>query len=220
MLTATEAWQRAFPGAVVGALVLRDVRNPSSSPALEAAKRDLERRLRAADDISDHPILRAYAEYYKARGQTYHVRAQRESVARKNKPIPTRSALVEAMFMAELDNLILTAGHDLDRLVLPVQADASRGADRYVTLSGKIAELKPGDMLMRDGQGIISSVLRGPDQRTPITAHTSSVLFAVYAPAGVDERAVRRHLRDIEAYVRLVAPEARTQAQLTLTTGS
>jgi DNA/RNA-binding domain of Phe-tRNA-synthetase-like protein len=178
---------------------MRDVRNPSDSRELEAAKRDLEHRLRTAGDISDDPTLRAYADYYRARGQTYHVRAQRDSVARKNKPIPTRSALVEAMFMAELDNLVLTAGHDLDRLVLPVRADASREDDRYVTLSGKTAELQPGDMLMRDGRGIISSVLRGPDQRTPITADTRNVLFAVYAPTGIDDAMVQRHLREIEA---------------------
>jgi DNA/RNA-binding domain of Phe-tRNA-synthetase-like protein len=194
---------------------MRDVRNPSESPKLEAAKRDLEHRLRSAGDISHDPILRAYADYYKARGQTYHVRAQRDSVAR-TKPIPTRSALVEAMFMAELDNLILTAGHDLDRLVLPVQADASRDGERYLTLGGKTVELQPSDMLMRDGRGIISSVLRGPDQRTPITADTRSVLFAVYAPTGVGDAAVQRHLRAIEANVRLIVPDARAQALLTL----
>ncbi|HET7271275.1 MAG TPA: hypothetical protein VFI90_09325 [Rubrobacter sp.] len=41
------------------------------------------------------------------------MKAQRESVARMGKPIPSRAALVEAMFTADLMNLILTAGHDL-----------------------------------------------------------------------------------------------------------
>jgi hypothetical protein len=36
------------------------------------------------------------------------------------------------------------------------------------------------------------------------------VLFAVYAPAGVGEDAVRSHLDDIRANVLLVAPEAET----------
>jgi hypothetical protein len=36
-------------------------------------------------------------------------------VALKGKAIPRQAALVEAMFMAELENLILTAGHDLVR---------------------------------------------------------------------------------------------------------
>ena len=162
------------------------------------------------------PVLRAYGDYYRAHGNTYHVKAQRESVLVKRKPIPSRAALVEAMFMAELRNLILTAGHDLDALALPLHARASAAGDRYVTLAGAKAELEPGDMLMADGGGIVSSVLRGPDQRSRITRETRNVLFAVYAPAGIGEDAVRRHLDDIRANVGLVAPDAQAEALVTL----
>lgn len=94
---------------------MRGVRNPEHNPALEAAKRRLEKDLRAgAGGPAADRILRAYLDYYRARGSTYHVKAQQESVALKGKPLPRRAALVEAMFMAELKNLILTAGHDLD----------------------------------------------------------------------------------------------------------
>jgi hypothetical protein len=47
MLVTTDAWRRTFPGAVVGALIMRGVRNPEQSVALEAAKRWLEEDLRA-----------------------------------------------------------------------------------------------------------------------------------------------------------------------------
>jgi DNA/RNA-binding domain of Phe-tRNA-synthetase-like protein len=216
VLTATDAWRSAFPGAVVGALVLRGVHNPEESPALEAAKRGLEEELRAAGDRDDEPILHAYADYYRSNGKTYHVRAQRQSVAVKGKPIPRRAALVEAMYMAELRNLILTAGHDLDSLTPPLRADVTADGDRYVLLNGAEAELGPGDMLMADGAGIVSSVLRGPDRRTRITHQTTGVLFAVYAPDGVGEAAVRRHLEDIRANVELIAPDAQAEALLTL----
>ena len=39
LLLATEAWRNAFPGAVVGALVMRGVRNPERSAALTARPR-------------------------------------------------------------------------------------------------------------------------------------------------------------------------------------
>ena len=45
MLTATDAFRETFPGAVVGALAMGDVRNPERSDALEEAKRALEREL-------------------------------------------------------------------------------------------------------------------------------------------------------------------------------
>jgi DNA/RNA-binding domain of Phe-tRNA-synthetase-like protein len=217
VLVATDAWRSTFPGAVVGALVMRGVHNPEHNPALEAARRRLEQDLRAGVGGPDADrILRAYLDYYRARGSTYHVKAQRESIARKGRPIPRRAALVEAMFMAELKNLILTAGHDLDAVTPPVRVDVTTGKDRYVQLNGVQAVLKRGDMMMVDGTGVISSVLRGPDHRTPITAHTRRVMFAVYAPAGVGESAVRRHLEDIRTNILLVAPNADTQALTTL----
>jgi DNA/RNA-binding domain of Phe-tRNA-synthetase-like protein len=217
ILVATDAWRATFPGAVVGALAMRDVANPEHSPALEDAKRQLEAQLRAAPhDPASEPVLRAYVEYYRPHGNTYHVKAQRESVAVKGTPIPSRAALVEAMFMAELRNLILTAGHDLDALAPPLRAQVSARGDRYVALNGAETVLAPGDMLMADAEGIVSSVLRGPDQRSRITRATRNVLFAVYAPAGIGEEAVRRHLGDIRANVALVAPDAQTEALVTL----
>src|SRR4030095_5679551 len=97
LLLATDSWKSAFPGAVVGALIMRAVRNPAQSEPLEAEKRRLEQRVRAADGVSRTNIdrvVRAYIGYYRARGKTYHVKAQLESVTRKGKPIPSRAALV------------------------------------------------------------------------------------------------------------------------------
>jgi DNA/RNA-binding domain of Phe-tRNA-synthetase-like protein len=223
VLAATDAWRSAFPGAVVGSLVMRGVRNPEQSSALEVAKRRLEDDLRAAA-AGGSPLprdadraLRAYVEYYRARGKTYHVKAQRESVALTGKAIPRRAALVEAMFMAEIENMVLTAGHDLDTMFPPVRVAVTADQDRYVLLNGTAATLERGDMMMADGEGIVSSVLRGPDVRTRITPQTRDVFFAVYAPAGVGEDAVRAHLEDIRANVELVAPKAQTEEIATLT---
>jgi DNA/RNA-binding domain of Phe-tRNA-synthetase-like protein len=215
VLVATEAWARAFPGAVVGALVMRGVRNPEQCAALEGRKRDLEEELRAAgpsargDQEADR-VLRAYVDYYRARGKTYPVEAQRDSVAGKATSIPRRAALVEAMFMAELKNLILTAGHDLAALSPPVRVDVSRDDDRYVLMNGSEQALRAGDMTIVDGEGIVSTMVYGPDRRTRITPETRDVLFAVYAPAGVGESSVRDHLADIRANVLLVTPGAET----------
>jgi DNA/RNA-binding domain of Phe-tRNA-synthetase-like protein len=221
LIITTEAWKSAFPGAVVGALAMTGVSNPDHSAALEPQKRRLEEDLRRSSGSGPagpdaDRVLRAYADYYRSHGNTYHVKAQWESVAVKGRPIPGRAALVEAMFMAELKNLILTAGHDLEAIERPVRVAATRDDERYVVLAGKERAVGPGDMMMADRKGIISTVLHGPDRRTRITAETRRVLFAVYGPAGVGEDEVRRHLEDIRANVLLIAPEAQTELVATL----
>lgn len=212
MLIVSEAWKSAYPGAATGILAMRNVANPEGHPELGARIHGLEGQLRAQwtdrNALKALPTIQAYDAYYKRFKKTYHVLLQLESVALKGKPIPRVGALVEAMFMAELKNLLLTAGHDLAAVRMPVRLDVANGSERFVMLNGQEQELKAGDMMMADGEGVISSVVYGPDRRTRITPETRQVLYAVYAPPGIGEDAVLRHLQDIRAIVQLVAPAA------------
>ena len=213
MFEVTSAWKSAFPDAHVGVLVMRDVNNPANHRELEKRKAELEEQLRAQFSGQDrvvmasHPILQAYHTYYRHFKKSYHVQLQLESIAWKGKSIPSVSALVESMFMAEMKNMLLTAGHDLDVLQLPLTLDVSKGTEHYMLLRGDEQLLKPDDMMISDQSGVISSIIYGPDQRTQITADTRNVVFTVYAPSGIEEQAVQRHLEDIRDYIMLFAPQ-------------
>jgi len=217
MLIISNSWKQAYPGAAVGVLRLGDVANPEGHAALEQRKAALESELRLRFSGYDRarlrqiPILQAYHAYYKRFEKTYHVQLQLESLVFKGRPIPSVAALVECMFMAELKNLLLTAGHDADSLLEPVQLSVARGDEAYTLYNGQEQALKAGDMVIADRQATISSVIYGPDQRTRIRPETVRALFTVYAPPGIAEEAVWGHLRDIQANVRLIAPEAITE---------
>jgi DNA/RNA-binding domain of Phe-tRNA-synthetase-like protein len=217
MFVVSEAWRRAYPSAAAGILAMRNVRNPENDAALQERKEELEARLRARYSGYDRaalkalPTIQAYNAYYKRFEKTYHVQLQLESIVFKSKSIPRVAALVEAMFMAELENLLLTAGHDLEGVQMPVGIDVADGSEHYIRLDGQEQELKPGDMMIADAQGVISSVLYGPDHRTRIRPETRRVLFTVYAPPGIAHETVYKHLQDIQATVLLIAPEAEVE---------
>lgn len=192
----------------VGILVAEN-RNIRHGDALQDVRLALEAELREkygsaarAELKALHP-MDAYVSYYKKFGYTYHVLPQLESVAR-GKSIPGGLALVEVMFLAELKNMLLTAGHDLDRLKAPLRLQEATGQENYITLSGKTATTISGDMMISDGESVISSILRGPDRRTAVTAQTSRALYTVYAPPGVEEALIHMHLSDLEEYIRLL----------------
>ena len=218
MFEVTDDWKAAYPEAHAGILVMHAVENPATHPELESRKQALEHQLRTQFAGGDRTALEAfstipaYTAYYKQFKKTYHVQSQFESVVFKGRSIPSVAALVEAMFMAEVKNLLLTAGHDLDRLRLPVTLSIASGSERYTLLRGQDQILKAGDMLMADQAGVISSIIYGPDQRTQITATTRNVLFAVYAPAGIRAQTVQAHLQDIRDYVLIVSPGATVPA--------
>lgn len=217
MFEVSTAWKSAFPGAHVGVLAMKDVTNPARHAELENHKAELESRLREqfkGQDraaLSSHPVLRVYNEYYKHFKKTYHVQLQLESIVMKGRSIPSVASLVEAMFMAEVKNMLLTAGHDLDVLQLPLILDVSNGTENYTVMRGELQTLKPGDMFISDRAGIISDVIYGPDQRTQIRAGTRNVIFTVYAPAGIEEQAVVNHLQDMRDYVLVIAPQAQEE---------
>ena len=215
MFSVSEAWRESYPGAYVGILALRHVANPKQSDALNAVKSELEGQLRTRyedkEALRAQEPLPAYRAYYKRFKKTYHVQMQLESVALKGKSIPSVAALVEAMFVAELKNLLLTAGHDLDAVRAPVKLDVAAGNEQFVRINGQEQMLKAGDMYIRDTEGILSSVIYGPARHASISSATQSALFTVYAPPGIGGQVVEGHLRDIEAYARLIAPEAETE---------
>lgn len=217
MFEVTTTWKSFFRDAHAGVLVMRDVINPSQHPELEKHKAELEEQIRSQFSgqdraaLSSHPVLQAYNAYYKRFKKSYHVQLQLESIAWKGKSIPSVSALVESMFMAEMQNMLLTAGHDLDLLRLPLTLDVSKGTETYTLMRGDAQILKPDDMFISDQNGVISSIIYGPDQRTQITPSTRNVVYTVYAPAGIDRQAVEKHLSDIRDYVLLFAPQAQTE---------
>ena len=220
-ISVTDAWRQAHPGAQMGFLEISGVDNTRPAPALDQEKRAIEERMRenyagfSRENFLDMPVMQAYHRYYRKFGYTYHVLLQLESVVLKGKSLPNVSPLVDANFAAELETLILTAGHDVDQLEAPVVIDVAREGDEIVQMNGNRKDVPVGDMLMRDAQGVACSILRGQDNRSPISKATTHVLYVSYVPDGVTDAQVRAQLDAMEKYVRFVSPNCvREQSQI------
>ena len=214
LISGTSEWRTAHRGAVIGLLELSSVDNTHQSLPLNDRKRETETRLSeryrgfARSDFLELPVMAAYARYYKRFGKTYHVLLQIESIVQKGKRLPKVSALVDANFIAEMDTLVLTAGHDVGKLQGSICIDVAQDGDGLTQMTGTAKAIPAGDMIMRDGQGVCCSIIYGQDNRSPISAETSHVLFVAYAPVGVPADTVEAHLLLVEGHVRSVSPRA------------
>jgi DNA/RNA-binding domain of Phe-tRNA-synthetase-like protein len=210
-------WKSTFPDSHAGVLIMRGVENPAQHAELEERKKALEEELRVRFSGQDraalekNPVLEAYAAYYHRFKKTYHVQLQLESLLYKAKSIPSVAALVEAMFMAEMNDMLLTAGHDLDTVRPPLTLDVAQGTESYTLLRGVPQTPKAGDMMIVDNEGIISNIIYGPDQRTQINPQTKNAIFTVYAPSGIPEELVEKHLMGIRENIQLVSPDAQVE---------
>jgi len=214
----TPGWRQAFPGGQIGLLLVGGVDNRRLSPALEEHKREVEARLRSRYAGYDRPmllqneVLSAYKTYYKRFNKTYHVLLQLESVL-GGRSLPAVNPLVDACFAAELETHLLTASHDAERLSGKSLIQASAGGEQIIQLGGAVKQVPAGDMLMRDDQGVVCTVIYGPDQRTAITPATQTGLYVTYVPPGILAERVHAHHETILANLLRIAPKAEVGMQ-------
>jgi len=215
MLTIDKGIGDALAGTKMGILVLKNV--SGSGPLDEAVKSDGLNEIRrryghlSRNELKELYPIRAYTAYYKQFGYSYHVLAQLESVLKGKKTLPEASGLLQAMFLSELESMLLTAGHDLAKLQLPLQLKAAAGNEIYQSISGKEVTTVAGDLMVCDGSGVISSIMRGPDFNSRITAATADVLFTIYAPPGIDAEYIETDLQRLAKRIKSCAPLAETE---------
>ena len=213
----TDQWRCTFPEGHVGLLLIGNVDNSIYTTALDQRKKEVESNLRekfagfSRQDLVGLEILKAYRNYYKKFKKTYHVQLQLESVVQKGKSLPDVSPLVDANFTAELETLVLTASHDADLLKAPITIDATQGDEEFIQMNGQIRTLRPHDMMMKDSQSVVCTIIYGQDKRTPISPKTRRALYVAYAPPGVPKESVQQQLDSIRDNIVLFAPEAEVE---------
>jgi len=223
-ISATDEWRAAHPGATIGLLELSGVENTRPSSRVNERKREIEADLRerykgfTRKDFLALPVMAEYDRYYTRFNKTYHVQLQLESIVLKGKHLPDVSPAVDANFMAEVETLILTAGHDSQKLRGPIVIDVSGESERITQMNGAPKAIRSGDMIMRDADGICCSIIYGQDARSPISPETSRVLYVAYAPAGVAADTVEGQLRGIEENLRLFSAAVVVEQHRLLTT--
>lgn len=213
-ISATDKWNLTHPGAMIGLLEISGIDNSRSSSILDERKRDIETQLRGQykdfkrADFLALPVMAAYDQYYKRFNKTYHVQLQLESIVLKGKSLPNVSPAVDSYFMAEVETLILTAGHDAKKLNGPLLIDVSHEGDVIRQMNGGNKPIRAGDMVMRDAESICCSIIYGQDAHSLISADTSHILYVAYVPSGIPAATVEDQLRKIEVNIRSFSPQA------------
>jgi DNA/RNA-binding domain of Phe-tRNA-synthetase-like protein len=214
----TPAFRTAMPEGVFGALLVHGCANRARPVALDVHKRAVEARLRqrfTAESLEADPVARAYAGYFRRQGARYPVAHQARTVL-QGRSIESPSALVEAMFTAEVESLVLTSGHDLNSLSGTLRVDLARDGEVYTKLSLKDQALRPGDMVVRDTDGVIACVLYGPDYRTRLRLETRDALFGAWCPVGLTGAIVQDHFDTLSRLLQTEWPEAEIEPPVVL----
>ena len=203
-ITFSKRWHTTFLGGHIGYLIVSGVDNSKRPSALDEQKKVIVTAVRhnfagqTRADLIQNKTLKAYRTYYKKFNKTYHVLQQLESILHKGKGLPSVNPLVDAAFTAEIETLILTASHDLDKLTIPLTFDATDKDERFIQMRGREQSLKANDMVMRDANGPTCTIIYGQDNISPISPQTKTAIYVAYCPAGISSEQVQLHLETIK----------------------
>lgn len=207
--------RKKYPESKFGSLIIRGVPNKKTHAILEGRKRDLEERIREdTRGIKNLDMIRYYNSYFKMWKKIYPIEYQLKTI-KKGGQFPRVSVLVDSMFVAELYNMVLTSGHDLDTIQGDLTFDISKGGEKYMKINGQDQELKNGDILLKDEEGILACILYGPARRTSITLSTKNALFFAWYPQAIKEENIKAHLKEILMNVNNVFTNATSEVHVT-----
>ncbi|MEM1486248.1 phenylalanine--tRNA ligase beta subunit-related protein [Oscillospiraceae bacterium PP1C4] len=214
MFTIDNQMKEALPGIKIGILMMKNT-SFCSLDELEIHNSFREIQHKYGDmDRKELKVLypiQSYMSYYKKFGYSYPVLAQLESVLKGKKTLHAESGVLQAMFLSELESMLLTAGHDLSKLQMPLQLKLAAGNETYQSISEKEVNTVGNDLMICDGTGVISSVLRGPDFKSRITESTVDVLFTIYAPLGIETEYIETSLRSLEERIKAFSRSSQTE---------
>ena len=214
MLHIREEVSREYPTTTFGIMIMKGVATNDPSPGFLQAKAELETSIRTRFSGMEKKEMRSllpfihYHEYYRKFKKTYHVLHQCESIASGSRTLPAGPPLVQAMFMAEIGNQLLTAGYDCGSLTGPFRVVLADEASSFVGKGRKECLPPKGDILFATEHTILGSIVCGPDHDHRIRTTTTDVLFAVYGVPGITADRIERHFQEIRKFVRLLDPGA------------
>ena len=104
----------------------------------------------------------------------------------------------------------MTSGHDADTVQGSLIYDLADDGEEYVKLNGKKQVLLKNDIVLRDDEGVLASILFGPAGRTSITMETVNPLFFAWCPIGITLEAVEAHLSTIQSYIEIIYGESKS----------
>ncbi|MHA2247222.1 MAG: phenylalanine--tRNA ligase beta subunit-related protein [Candidatus Hodarchaeales archaeon] len=193
----TSDLKKIYPESIFGSLIVKNRPNRKMHEALEEQKRDIERKIREShEEVDKGSMIQNYNTYFKMWNKTYPIEYQINTI-RSGGKFPQVSVLVDSMFLAELNSRILTSGHDLESIRGDLTFDVSRGGERYLKLNGQEQKLKKNDVVLRDNEGLLASILYGPARRTSISLKTKDALYFAWCPYVIDEKLIIAHLNEI-----------------------
>ncbi len=135
---------------------------------------------RPKEDISRR--VAAFDSYFAGNGLRSPLGEQIEKV--RSKGLPSGNVLVQALLLAEVTTGLLMGAQDAGTVKGVLVCDRANPGETFRGMRREV-QCRPDEIVLRDDEGIIASLLQGPDHRTRLTPETKDIIFFVFSVPGI-----------------------------------
>jgi len=176
---------------------LRGVKVSRESDVLESAA-DEVRRLYSLEGLRDHPVARAYRDFYWRIGiDPTKVRPSGEALVRRilrGEELPRINSVVDSGNAASAITLVPIGLYDMGRIAGRLELRLARPGEVFHPIGGGERRLRGGEPVLADENGPIFLYPHRDCERTKIREETRDVLVVAAGVPGVERAHVRRAL--------------------------
>ncbi len=185
-LQITDRYRNRFPDLPFGIGTIQACTYFEKSDSFKLYKREVIRRMRRKSNLTqiEERIL-LYDRFFKDWGYSCPLPGHLKRSIDMGFPIV--NLYIDTHIMAEMCHGILMAIQDLDRFGGEWRLDLSEEGEEFQSVSGRRIFCKEGEIVLRDGLGIVCSLFQGPDFRTKIDQSTQNIVVYVFSAPGIGE---------------------------------
>ncbi|MEM0269054.1 MAG: phenylalanine--tRNA ligase beta subunit-related protein [Candidatus Korarchaeum sp.] len=177
--------------------ILRGVRISRSSDVLERAAEEV-RRLYDLESLKDHPVARAYRDFYWRIGiDPTKVRPSGEALVRRilrGEKLPSVNSVVDSGNAASALTLVPIGLYDMSRIAGRLELRLAKPGEVFHPIGGGERKLRGGEPVLADELGPIFLYPHRDCERTKIRDDTRDVLVVAAGVPNVERATVRRAL--------------------------
>jgi DNA/RNA-binding domain of Phe-tRNA-synthetase-like protein len=193
-LTITDAYRRQFPNLSFGIGTIQNCTYFEKSESFKLYKRELLRKMRRRSNLAQiEERINLYDQFFKKWGYPCPLPSHFKRTIEMGFPIV--NLYIDTHIIAEMCHGILMAIQDLDRFHGEWRLDLANEGEAFQGVSGKVIRCKEGEIVLRDGEGIVCSLFQGPDFKTRIEPASKNIVVYVFTAPGIQEEQVSNGLQ-------------------------
>ncbi|MEM2890507.1 MAG: phenylalanine--tRNA ligase beta subunit-related protein [Candidatus Hadarchaeum sp.] len=197
-----------YPGFVAGYVMASGVTVEPTVEKLEERKQQVLSELKAklgTVDLAELPEIKAHRDFFSAMGvdPSSHRPAPEYLLRRAlDNRFPSVNNVVDSCLLATVEHMVSVSVHDLEKVKGELRTTLATDTVPFELIDGRKVSPRPGEVILRDDQRVLSAYTAGDAKAAMITYKTSRIAIVVWNAPGIPRDRVEAAVNSLAVYAR------------------